>query len=168
MLEGSITQIPVLSMPDDDKTHPIPDLTGYITEGQVILDRNLHRRGIYPPINVLPSLSRLRDKGIGEGRTREDHAQVANQLFSSYARAKEVEELAVVLGEAALSDADRAFMAFGDAFERGFVQQALDENRSIEETLTIGWNLLKGIPRTEIKRIRDEYIDKYMPADEEG
>jgi V/A-type H+-transporting ATPase subunit B len=168
VLEGSITQIPVLSMPDDDKTHPIPDLTGYITEGQVILDRNLHRRGIYPPINVLPSLSRLRDKGIGEGRTREDHAQVANQLFSSYARAKEVEELAVVLGEAALSDADRAFMAFGESFERGFVQQALDENRSIEETLTIGWNLLKAIPRTEIKRIRDEYIDKYMPADAEG
>ncbi|MBN1884468.1 MAG: V-type ATP synthase subunit B [Candidatus Krumholzibacteriota bacterium] len=167
--EGSITQIPILSMPDDDKTHPIPDLTGYITEGQIILDRVLHRKGIYPPINVLPSLSRLRDKGIGEGRTREDHAQVANQLFSSYARSKEVEELAVVLGEAALSDADRAFMAFGGDFEDRFVRQALDENRTIEETLTIGWDLLTHIPRSEIKRIRDEYIDRYLPvAEEEG
>ena len=165
--EGSITQIPLLSMPDDDKTHPIPDLTGYITEGQIILDRVLHRKGIYPPINVLPSLSRLRDKGIGEGRTREDHAQVANQLFSSYARSKEVEELAVVLGEAALSDADRAFMAFGGDFEDRFVRPALDENRTIEETLTIGWDLLTHIPRSEIKRIRDEYIDRYLPAAEE-
>lgn len=167
VLEGSITQIPVLTMPDDDKTHPIPDLTGYITEGQIILDRVLHRMGIYPPINVLPSLSRLRDKGIGEGLTREDHAQVANQLFSSYARSKEVEELAVVLGEAALTETDRAFMAFGDAFEKGFVQQSLDENRTIEETLTIGWDLLRMIPRMEIKRIRDEYVDKYLPKREE-
>jgi V/A-type H+-transporting ATPase subunit B len=164
--EGSITQIPVLSMPDDDKTHPIPDLTGYITEGQIILDRVLHRKGIYPPINVLPSLSRLRDKGIGEGRTREDHPQVANQLFSSYARSKEVEELAVVLGEAALTEEDRAFMAFGDDFEKRFVQQALGENRSIEETLDLGWNLLRLIPRSELKRIRDELIDAYMPAEE--
>jgi V/A-type H+-transporting ATPase subunit B len=162
--EGSITQIPVLSMPDDDKTHPIPDLTGYITEGQIILDRVLHRKGIYPPINVLPSLSRLRDKGIGEGRTREDHPQLANQLFSSYARSKEVEELAVVLGEAALTEEDRAFMALGDDFEKRFVQQALNENRSIEETLDIGWDLLKLIPRSEIKRIRDELIDRYMPS----
>ena len=162
--EGSITQIPILSMPDDDKTHPIPDLTGYITEGQIILDRVLHRKGIYPPINVLPSLSRLRDKGIGEGRTREDHAQVANQLFSSYARSKEVEELAVVLGEAALSDADKAFMAFGGDFEDRFVRQALDENRTIEETLSVGWDLLTHIPRSEIKRIRDEFIDRYLPA----
>ncbi|MCK4351581.1 MAG: V-type ATP synthase subunit B [Candidatus Krumholzibacteria bacterium] len=163
VLEGSITQIPVLTMPDDDKTHPIPDLTGYITEGQIILDRNLHRKGIYPPINVLPSLSRLRDKGIGEGRTRDDHSQIANQLFSSYARSREVEELAVVLGEAALTPADRAFMSFGESFERGFVQQGIDENRSIEQTLSIGWDLLTMIPRTEIKRIKDEFIDKYLP-----
>jgi len=164
--EGSITQIPVLSMPDDDKTHPIPDLTGYITEGQIILDRVLHHKGIYPPINVLPSLSRLRDKGIGEGRTREDHAQVANQLFSSYARSKEVEELAVVLGEAALTETDRAFMAFGERFERTFVQQALNDNRSIEQTLNVGWNLLTMIPRTEIKRIRDEFVEKYLPRED--
>jgi V/A-type H+-transporting ATPase subunit B len=166
--EGSITQIPVLSMPDDDKTHPIPDLTGYITEGQIILDRVLHRKGIYPPINVLPSLSRLRDKGIGEGRTREDHAQIANQLFSSYARSKDVEELAVVLGEAALTETDRAFMAFGEEFERRFVQQALDENRTIEDTLSIGWDLLTMVPRAELKRVRDEFIERYMPADTEG
>lgn len=161
--EGSITQIPVLSMPDDDKTHPIPDLTGYITEGQIILDRSLHRKGIYPPINVLPSLSRLRDKGIGEGRTREDHAQVANQLFSSYARSKEVEELAVVLGEAALTDVDRAFLAFGEKFEQRFVAQGINENRSIEKTLSIGWELLAEIPRAEIKRIKDDLLDKYLP-----
>jgi V/A-type H+-transporting ATPase subunit B len=164
--EGSITQIPILSMPDDDKTHPIPDLTGYITEGQIILDRVLHHKGIYPPINVLPSLSRLRDKGIGGGRTREDHAQVANQLFSSYARSIEVEELAVVLGEAALTETDRAFMDFGERFERTFVQQALDENRSIEQTLNVGWNLLTMIPRTEIKRIRDEFVEKYLPRED--
>ncbi|HMA76529.1 MAG TPA: V-type ATP synthase subunit B [Candidatus Krumholzibacteriaceae bacterium] len=166
VLEGSITQIPVLSMPDDDKTHPIPDLTGYITEGQIILDRNLHHMGIYPPINVLPSLSRLRDKGIGEGRTREDHSELANQLFSSYAKSKEVEELAVVLGEAALTDTDKAFMAFGNSFEDRFVRQALDENRTIEETLGIGWDLLKSIPKTEIKRIKDKYIEKYLQQDE--
>ncbi|MBU8920585.1 MAG: V-type ATP synthase subunit B [Bacteroidales bacterium] len=161
--EGSITQIPVLSMPDDDKTHPIPDLTGYITEGQIILDRSLHRKGIYPPIDVLPSLSRLRDKGVGEGRTRVDHGQVANQLFSSYARSKEVEELAVVLGEAALTDTDRSYMAFGEKFEDRFVSQALDENRTIEETLGVGWDLLSGIPRPELKRISDDLIDKYLP-----
>ncbi len=163
VLPGSITQIPVLSMPDDDKTHPIPDLTGYITEGQVILDRVLHRKGIYPPINVLPSLSRLRDKGIGEGRTREDHPQIANQLFSSYARSKEIEELAVVLGEAALTETDRAFMKMGTQFEDRFVRQALDENRTIEETLSIGWDLLTMIPRSELKRIKDDMIDKYLP-----
>jgi V/A-type H+-transporting ATPase subunit B len=168
VLPGSITQIPVLSMPDDDKTHPIPDLTGYITEGQVILDRVLHRKGIYPPINVLPSLSRLRDKGIGEGRTREDHPQLANQLFSSYARSKEIEELAVVLGEAALTDTDRAFMKMGSEFEDLFVRQALDENRTIDETLSIGWDLLTMIPRTEIKRIKDDMIDKYLPAGTEA
>jgi len=164
VLPGSITQIPVLSMPDDDKTHPIPDLTGYITEGQIILDRGLHRKGIYPPIAVLPSLSRLRDKGIGVGRTREDHAQLANQLFSSYARSKEVEELAVVLGEAALTDADKAFMAFGDSFEKRFVRQDIHENRTITRTLEIGWDLLSLIPRGEIKRIKDEMIDKYLPS----
>jgi V/A-type H+-transporting ATPase subunit B len=163
VLEGSITQIPVISMPDDDKTHPIPDLTGYITEGQIILDRSLHRKGIYPPINVLPSLSRLRDKGIGEGRTREDHAQIANQLFSSYARSKEVEELAVVLGEAALTDTDKAFKVFGETFERRFVQQEVHENRPIEQTLGIGWDLLTKIPRTEIKRIKDELVERYLP-----
>ncbi|MDD3642181.1 MAG: V-type ATP synthase subunit B, partial [Candidatus Krumholzibacteria bacterium] len=168
VLEGSITQIPVLSMPDDDKTHPIPDLTGYITEGQIILDRVLHRKGIYPPINVLPSLSRLRDKGIGKGRTREDHPQLANQLFSSYARSKEVEELAVVLGEAALTDADRAFMKFGERFEDRFVRQALDENRAIERTLSLGWELLALIPRPEIKRIKDDMIEKYLPKGEHG
>ena len=162
--EGSITQIPVLSMPDDDKTHPIPDLTGYITEGQIILDRVLHRKGIYPPINVLPSLSRLRDKGIGEGRTRGDHPQLANQLFSSYARSREVEELAVVLGEAALTETDRAFMRFGEEFEDRFVRQALGENRTIEETLALGWELLTLIPRAEIKRIKDEMIAEYLPA----
>jgi V/A-type H+-transporting ATPase subunit B len=166
--EGSITQIPVLSMPDDDKTHPIPDLTGYITEGQIILDRSLHRKGIYPPINVLPSLSRLRDKGIGAGRTREDHAQLANQLFSSYARSKEVEELAVVLGEAALTEADKAFMAFGDSFERRFVRQDVHENRAIEETLSIGWELLTKIPRGEIKRIKDDFIDRFLPKADAG
>ena len=149
-------------MPDDDKTHPIPDLTGYITEGQIILDRSLHRKGIYPPINVLPSLSRLRDKGIGAGRTREDHAQIANQLFSSYARSKEVEELAVVLGEAALTDSDKAFMAFGQAFERRFVRQGIHENRSGRADARDGWELLTGIPRAELKRIKDEFIKKYM------
>jgi V/A-type H+-transporting ATPase subunit B len=149
-------------MPDDDKTHPIPDLTGYITEGQIILDRSLHRKGIYPPINVLPSLSRLRDKGIGAGRTREDHAQIANQLFSSYARSKEVEELAVVLGEAALTDSDKAFMAFGQAFERRFVRQDVHENRPVEQTLEMGWELLTGIPRIELKRIKDDFLKKYM------
>jgi len=164
VLPGSITQIPVLSMPDDDKTHPIPDLTGYITEGQVILDRVLHRKGIYPPINVLPSLSRLRDKGIGEGRTREDHPHLANQLFSSYARSKEIEELAVVLGEAALTETDRAFMKLGEKFEDRFIRQALDENRTIEETLSIGWDLLAMIPKAEIKRIKDDMIEKYLPA----
>ena len=164
VLPGSITQIPVLSMPDDDKTHPIPDLTGYITEGQIILDRVLHRKGINPPINVLPSLSRLRDKGIGEGRTREDHPQIANQLFSSYAKSKEVEELAVVLGEAALTETDRAFMKMGTKFENDFVRQAIDENRTIDETLSIGWDLLTMIPRSELKRIKDDMIDKYLPA----
>jgi V/A-type H+-transporting ATPase subunit B len=161
---GSITQIPVISMPEDDKTHPIPDLTGYITEGQIILDRVLHRRGIYPPINVLPSLSRLRDKGIGRGKTREDHADVSNQLFAAYARGKEVQELAVILGEAALTPEDKAFYKFADAFEDKFVRQGGDDNRTIEETIAIGWNLLTMLPKSELKRIRQEYIDKYYPS----
>lgn len=162
--KGSITQIPILTMPEDDKTHPIPDLTGYITEGQIILSRSLHRQGIYPPIDVLPSLSRLKDKGIGPDKTREDHANVMNQLFASYARGKEAKELAIILGEAALSDVDKKFVKFADEFEDKFVKQGENENRSILETLEIGWQLLTILPRTELKRIRDEYIEKYMPA----
>jgi V/A-type H+-transporting ATPase subunit B len=159
---GSITQIPVVSMPEDDKTHPIPDLTGYITEGQIILDRALHRKGIYPPINVLPSLSRLRDKGIGEGRTREDHANLANQLFAAYARGKEAQELAVILGEAALSAEDKAFFEFADVFETRYVSQGLGENRTIEETLTLGWELLELLPVSELKRVKPAQIEKYL------
>ena len=160
---GSITQIPVLSMPEDDKTHPIPDLTGYITEGQIMLDRSLNRAGIYPPVNVLPSLSRLRDKGTGADKTREDHANVANQLFAAYARGKQAQELAVILGEAALSDVDKAFLEFANAFEDRFVRQGYDENRTIQETLTIGWELLALLPVGELKRIDQEWIDKYYP-----
>ena len=159
---GSITQIPVLSMPDDDKTHPIPDLTGYITEGQIILSRDLHRRGIYPPIDVLPSLSRLKEKGIGPGKTREDHSPLSNQLFSAYARGKEAKELAVILGEAALSEEDKLFVKFSDAFEDRFIRQGEYEDRSIEETLTIGWDLLRILPRSELKRVKEEHIRKYM------
>ncbi|KXG77946.1 V-type sodium ATPase subunit B [Fervidicola ferrireducens] len=161
--KGSITQIPILTMPEDDKTHPIPDLTGYITEGQIILSRELHRKGIYPPIDVLPSLSRLKDKGIGKGKTREDHADTMNQLFASYARGKQAKELAVILGEAALSDTDKLYAKFADEFEKRYVAQREDEDRSIEETLTIGWELLTILPRAELKRIRDEYIEKYLP-----
>lgn len=163
--KGSITQVPILSMPDDDKTHPIPDLTGYITEGQIILDRNLHRSGVYPPISVLPSLSRLKQKGIGPGKTREDHADLSNQLFGAYARGIQAKELAVILGEAALSETDRAYVAFADAFERRFIQQDRDEDRSVEETLTLGWELVSLLPRTELKRIKDEYIDRYLPEE---
>lgn len=158
---GSITQIPILTMPEDDKTHPIPDLTGYITEGQIILSRQLHRKGIYPPIDVLPSLSRLRDKGIGPGKTREDHADVANQLFAAYARGREAAELATILGEASLTELDRLYMKFADQFEERFVQQGEYENRSIEETLEIGWDLLRMLPREELKRIRDEFLQKF-------
>jgi len=161
--EGSITQIPILTMPEDDKTHPIPDLTGYITEGQIIVSRGLHRKNIYPPIDVLPSLSRLRDKGIGEGRTREDHPQWANQLFAAYARGKEAQELAVILGEAALDEIDRKFFDFADEFEHRFVGQGEYENRSIEETLQIGWELMSALPRMELKRIKDDIYEKYMP-----
>jgi len=161
--KGSITQIPILTMPEDDKTHPIPDLTGYITEGQIILSRDLYRKGIYPPIDVLPSLSRLKDKGIGQGKTREDHADLMNQLFASYARGKQAKELAVILGEAALSDTDKLYAKFADEFEARYVAQREDEDRSIEETLAIGWDLLTILPRAELKRVRDQYIDKYLP-----
>jgi V/A-type H+-transporting ATPase subunit B len=161
---GSITQIPILTMPEEDKTHPIPDLTGYITEGQIILSRDLYRRGIMPPIDVLPSLSRLKDKGIGKGKTREDHANTMNQLFSAYAQGKQAKELSVILGESALSDADKLYAKFSDAFEERYVAQGFGTNRTVEETLTLGWELLTILPRSELKRIRDEFIEKYMPA----
>jgi V/A-type H+-transporting ATPase subunit B len=161
--KGSITQIPVLTMPEDDKTHPIPDLTGYITEGQIMIHRGLHAQGVYPPVDVLPSLSRLKDKGIGDGKTREDHADIMNQLYSAYARGKNAKELAVVLGESALSEADVLFVKFSDAFEDQFVRQGEDENRSIEESLRIGWDLLTMLPKSELKRVRDAYIEKYYP-----
>lgn len=164
--EGSITLLPILTMPEDDKTHPIPDLTGYITEGQIILGRELHRKGIYPPIDVLPSLSRLKDKGIGEGKTREDHADLLNQLYAAYARGKEAKELAVILGEAALSESDKKYSAFADAFEQKYLQQGSNENRDIETTLNLGWEILALLPRTELKRVRDEYLDKYLPKAE--
>lgn len=162
--KGSITQIPVLTMPEDDKTHPVPDLTGYITEGQIIISRGLHTQGIYPPVDVLPSLSRLKDKGIGAGKTREDHADLMNQLYAAYARGKNAKELAVVLGEGALTEVDLAFVAFADAFEDRFVRQGESENRTIEDSLRIGWELLAILPRAELKRVRDEYIDKYLAA----
>ena len=165
--KGSITMIPILSMPEDDKTHPIPDLTGYITEGQIILSRELHRKGIVPPIDVLPSLSRLKDKGIGEGKTREDHSGTMNQLFAAYSRGKEAKELMTILGEAALSDDDKLFAKFSDEFERRYVSQGNDTNRSIQETLDIGWELLSILPRAELKRIKPELIDKYMPKGEQ-
>ncbi|MCC6793524.1 MAG: V-type ATP synthase subunit B [Candidatus Hydrogenedentes bacterium] len=161
---GSITQIPVLTMPEDDKTHPIPDLTGYITEGQVIISRSIHAQGIYPPVDVLPSLSRLKDKGIGDGKTREDHADVMNQLYSAYARGKNAKELAVVLGESALSEADLLYVKFADAFDAKFVTQGENENRTIEESLRIGWELLAMLPRVELKRVRDKWVEKYHPA----
>lgn len=160
--EGSITQIPVLTMPEDDKTHPIPDLTGYITEGQIILSRELYKKGVTPPIDVLPSLSRLKDKGIGSGKTREDHADTMNQLFSAYAQGKEAKELSAILGESALSDVDKKFAHFAEEFEKRYVSQGFDTDRSIEETLDMGWELLKLLPKSELKRIRDEYIEKYL------
>lgn len=158
---GSITMIPILTMPEDDKTHPIPDLTGYITEGQIILSRDLYRKGITPPIDVLPSLSRLKDKGIGEGRTRADHSDTMNQLFSAYARGKDAKELMSILGEAALTDIDKKYAEFADAFEKEYVSQGYNTDRSIEETLDIGWKLLRILPRSELKRIKDEFLDKY-------
>lgn len=159
--DGSITMIPILSMPEDDKTHPIPDLTGYITEGQIILSRELYRKGISPPIDVLPSLSRLKDKGIGEGKTREDHANTMNQLFAAYARGKEAKELMVILGEAALTEIDKLYAKFSDAFEQEYVSQGYLSNRDIEETLDLGWKLLGILPRSELKRIKDEFLDEY-------
>jgi len=162
--KGSITQIPILTMPEDDKTHPIVDLTGYITEGQILLARELHRKGIYPPIDVLPSLSRLKDKGIGEGKTREDHADTMNQLYAAYARGKDAKELAAILGEAALSEDDKKFSKFADEFEMRYVNQDIEENRTIEQTLDLGWELLTLLPVRELKRIREEYIEKYLPG----
>ena len=163
--KGSITQIPILSMPEDDKTHPIPDLTGYITEGQIILSRELYRKGLTPPVDVLPSLSRLKDKGIGAGKTREDHADTMNQLFAAYARGKEAKELAAILGESALSDVDKLYALFADRFEKEYVSQGYETNRTIEQTLDLGWQLLAILPKSELKRVRDEYIDKYYPAE---
>ena len=161
--EGSITQIPILTMPEDDKTHPIPDLTGYITEGQIILSRELYKKGYNPPIDVLPSLSRLKDKGIGKGKTREDHADTMNQLFAAYARGKEAKELSAILGDAALTDVDKKYAEFAEKFERRYISQGFDTNRDIEETLTIGWELLSVLPKSELKRIKDEYIQTYLP-----
>ena len=159
--KGSITMIPILSMPEDDITHPIPDLTGYITEGQIILGRELHRKGITPPINVLPSLSRLKDKGIGKGKTREDHAATMNQLFAAYSRGKDAKELMVILGEAALSDIDLLYAKFADEFEAKYISQGFNTDRTIQETLDIGWDLLRLLPRSELKRINDAMLDKY-------
>jgi V/A-type H+-transporting ATPase subunit B len=161
--KGSITQLPILTMPEDDKTHPIPDLTGYITEGQIFLSRSLHQAGIYPPIDVLPSLSRLKDKGIGKGKTREDHSGLLNELFAAYARGRDAKELAIVLGESALTETDRTFVKMSDEFERRFVRQGRDENRSIEQTLSIGWKLLSMLPLQELKRVSPALIEKYMP-----
>ncbi len=163
---GSITLIPILTMPEDDKTHPIPDLTGYITEGQIILSRTLYRQGINPPVDVLPSLSRLKDKGIGAGRTREDHADTMNQLFAAYSIGKDNKELMSILGEGALTPTDLLYVKFADEFERRYVNQGYGENRSIEETLDLGWELLSILPRSELKRIRQSYIDKYLPQGE--
>ncbi len=160
--KGSITQIPILTMPEDDKTHPIPDLTGYITEGQFMMSRQLHKKGIYPPVDVLPSLSRLMPKGIGDGKTREDHSGVSNQLFASYARGKEAKELAIILGESALSDDDKKFAKFADAFEDKFVRQNQADDRTIEETLNLGWELMKILPKKELKRVKEAHIAKYL------
>ncbi len=165
--EGSITMIPILTMPEDDKTHPIPDLTGYITEGQIILSRDLYRRGIEPPVDVLPSLSRLKDKGIGAGKTREDHSGTMNQLFAAYAAGKDAKELMTILGESALTETDLLYAKFAEEFEKVYVGQGYEANRSIEETLDIGWKLLSILPETELKRIKQEYIDRYLPRDEE-
>ena len=162
--KGSVTQIPILTMPEDDKTHPIPDLTGYITEGQIMLSRELYKKGIYPDVDVLPSLSRLKDKGIGAGKTREDHADLLNQLFAAYATGKEARELAVILGEAALSEADKKYMEFANAFEDKYVRQGQNEDRTIIDTLNLGWELLTILPLSELKRVKEEEIKKYLPG----
>ena len=164
--KGSITLIPILTMPEDDKTHPIPDLTGYITEGQIILSRELYRKGIHPPVDVLPSLSRLKDKGIGEGKTREDHSGTMNQLFAAYSTGKDNKELMSILGEAALTPTDLLYAKFADEFEKRYVNQGYEENRSIQETLDLGWELLSILPKSELKRIKPEYIEKYWPKKE--
>ncbi|MFI3173796.1 MAG: V-type ATP synthase subunit B [Bacillota bacterium] len=161
-VEGSVTMMPILTMPEEDKTHPIPDLTGYITEGQIILSRDLYKKGIEPPINVLPSLSRLKDKGIGKGKTREDHADTMNQLFAAYSRGKDAKELMAILGESALSDVDLIYAKFADEFEKKYVSQGFRNDRSIEQTLETGWELLRMLPKAELKRIRDEYLEKYL------
>lgn len=166
--KGSITMIPILTMPEDDKTHPIPDLTGYITEGQIMLGRDLYRRGIQPPIDVLPSLSRLKDKGVGKGKTREDHSSTMNQLFAAYSRGKDAKELMVILGEAALSDMDKLYAKFSDEFERQYVSQGYNTDRDIEETLDLGWKLLGILPKSELKRIKDDMIEKYYKPYTEG
>lgn len=158
---GSVTQIPILSMPNDDITHPIPDLTGYITEGQIVLDRTLYQQGIYPPVSVLPSLSRLMKDGIGEGYTRQDHSDVANQLFASYSKVQEAKSLASVIGEDELSDIDKLYIKFGKEFENKFINQGKDENRDIKTTLDIGWELLRILPRDELDRIDTSILDKY-------
>ena len=165
--KGSITMIPILTMPEDDKTHPIPDLTGYITEGQIILSRALYRQGIHPPVDVLPSLSRLKDKGVGEGKTREDHASTMNQLFAAYSTGKDNKELMSILGEAALTPTDLLYAKFADEFEKRYVNQGYEENRSIEETLDLGWELLSILPKSELKRIKPELIEKYWPKEDE-
>ena len=165
--KGSITMIPILTMPEDDITHPIPDLTGYITEGQIILSRDLHRRGVVPPIDVLPSLSRLKDKGIGEGKTREDHAGTMNQLFAAYAAGKDARELMTILGESALSDTDKLYAKFADEFEKEYVGHGQETNRDIEETLNLGWKLLSILPESELKRVKPEHIAKYLPKRKE-
>ncbi|MBC7100188.1 ATP synthase subunit B [Methanothermobacter tenebrarum] len=164
--KGSITQMPILVMPQDDITHPIPDLTGYITEGQIVLSRELHRKGIYPPVDVLPSLSRLMSGGIGEGRTREDHSGVSDQLYSAYAEGRDLRDLVAVVGEEALTERDRKYLQFADEFEKRFINQGRDEDRSIEETLNLGWELLSILPRAELKRVAEEHIDKYLPKGE--
>jgi V/A-type H+-transporting ATPase subunit B len=159
--KGSVTQLPILSMPDDDITHPIPDLTGYITEGQIVLSRQMHRRGVYPPIDTLPCLSRLMNLGIGEGKTRDDHRAVANQLYAAYAQGRDLRKLVAIVGEEALSEIDRAYLRFADGFEERIVGQG-QEGRTIEETLDIGWDLMGGLPTSELKRVRD-FIEKYHP-----
>ncbi|MBD3277972.1 MAG: V-type ATP synthase subunit B, partial [Candidatus Aegiribacteria sp.] len=166
--KGSITQIPILTMPEDDKTHPIPDLTGYITEGQLILNRELHKKGVYPPMDVMESLSRLKDKGIGEGKTRADHADLFNQLMAAYSAGKNARELAVILGAAALSELDQKYLNFADEYEKRYISQGEHENRNIEETLNLGWELLKLLPRGEMKRIDPERLDKYWPVEEKS